>query len=81
MRIPNSVAELEGLSYAELLELRAHLVEKGNGSPSSLADNDLDLLVNCFGLLRRRQSGPPGEKKKSASAKAPQKSAEEILGF
>jgi hypothetical protein len=80
MRIPNAVAELESLSYAELLELRAHLVDKGNGKPSDLSDHDLDLLVNCFGLLRRRQSGPPGEKKKAA-AKAPSQSVEDLLGL
>ena len=80
MNLPNSVAALEGLSYAELLEVRATLVAKGNGKPSDLSDTDLDLLVNCFALLRRRQSGPPGEKKKPAT-KAPAKSLDSLLKF
>lgn len=79
MNLPNTVAELEGLSYAELLEVRAALVAKGNGKPSELSDSDLDLLVGCFGLLRRRQSGPPGEKKPRASSKAPAKSLDSLL--
>lgn len=81
MHLPNSVAELEGLSYAELLEVRAALVAKGNGRPSDLSDGDLDLLVGCFALLRRRQSGPPGEKKKKASTKAPSKSLDDLLSL
>lgn len=80
--LPNHVAELEGLSYAELLEVRATLVAKGNGRATDLSDTDLDLLVNCFALLRRRQSGPPGEKKKSSSkTAAPKKSLDDLLGF
>jgi len=79
--LPNHVAELEGLSYAELLEVRATLVAKGNGRATDLSDTDLDLLVNCFALLRRRQSGPPGEKKKSTKSAAPKKSLDDLLGF
>lgn len=82
MSLPNHIADLENLSYAELLEVRAQLVAKGNGSPSSLSDGDLDLLVNCFALLRRRQSGPPGEKKPRASkSSTPKASMSDLLGF
>ena len=80
MNLPNTIPELEGLSYAELLEVRRVLVEKGNGSATELSDVDLDMLVACFALLRRRQSGPPGEKKKAA-AKTPGKNMDNLLGF
>lgn len=77
--IPNTVAELEGKTYAELLEIRAQLVAKGNGKPSELSDDDLTILVNCFSLLRRRTSGPPAEKKKAAAK--PAASLGDLLGL
>lgn len=79
MNLPNTAEELEGKSYAELLEIREALVKKGNGKASDLGDTDLTLLVNCFALLRRRQSGPPGAKK--SSTKAEPKSLDSLLGF
>lgn len=80
MNLPNHMPSLEEKSYAELLELRAELVAKGNGHATDLNDDDLSTLVQIFALLRRRQSGPPGTKKK-ASAKADPAAMDNLLGF
>lgn len=65
---PNVLAELEGLSQAELMLKRAELVAKPKaGIP--LTTPELELLVQIYGQLRRRSSGPPSAKKGKAGPK------------
>lgn len=52
----------------ELHARHAELIAKGNGNPKDLSDTDLEELVGIFAALRRRSSGPPSAKKKTASS-------------
>ena len=67
---PNSNPNLEGLSQAELLTLRADLKNKPMKGEKLTLD-ELELLVAVYGQLRRRSSGPPATKPKGKAAKQP----------
>lgn len=69
--IPNSNPNLEGLSQAELLTLRAELKNKPLKGEKLTLD-ELELLVAVYGQLRRRSSGPPAAKPKGKPAKQPE---------
>lgn len=60
--------DLNALEAAELDAMRREIIERSKGDYKSLSDEDLRLMAQITGMLRRRTVGPPKPAKAAKAA-------------